>query len=82
MDDSGGKCYSRARGRIAEVLADARASLMEPSRPFTPASLDQRTSLSNVNSLDKHGKCHWTFTALIVINQNSLGNRLFNKKAS
>ena len=55
MDDSGGKSYSRARGRIAGVLADARASLMEPSRPFTPASLDQRTSLTNINSLDKHG---------------------------
>lgn len=34
----------RSRGRIAEVLAQARASLKEPSRPFTPASLDARTS--------------------------------------
>ena len=32
----------RARGRIAEVLAQARASLTEPSRPFTPMSLESR----------------------------------------
>ena len=36
---------SGARGRIAQVLASARASLKEPSRPFTPQSLDQRTAL-------------------------------------
>ena len=50
-----GKSTSRARGRIAEVLADARASLKEPSRPFTPATLDHRTSLSSLSTLDKHG---------------------------
>ena len=50
------KGTSRARGRIAEVLAEARASLKEPSRPFTPASLDQRTSLSNFSTLDGHGE--------------------------
>lgn len=55
MDNTNVRGSSRARGRIAEVLADARASLMEPSRPFTPASLDQRTSLGNINSLDKFG---------------------------
>lgn len=55
--DDTGKSTSRARGRIAEVLAQARASLKEPSRPFTPASLDQRTSLStNIKSLDKQGR--------------------------
>ena len=75
MDESGGKSYSRARGRIAEVLADARASLTEPSRPFTPASLDQRTSLSNVNSLDKHGNCRSKLTAF-------LKTRLFSQNAS
>lgn len=55
MENNNGRGSSRARGRIAEVLADARASLMEPSRPFTPASLDQRTSLGNIKSLDKYG---------------------------
>ena len=55
MENTNGRGSSRARGRIAEVLADARASLMEPSRPFTPASLDQRTSLGNIKSLDKYG---------------------------
>lgn len=34
-----------ARGRIAQVLAQARASLNEPTRPTTPAMLDQRTSI-------------------------------------
>lgn len=34
-----------AKGRIAQVLAQARATLKEPSRPITPASLDARTSL-------------------------------------
>eukprot|EP00606_Chrysophyceae_sp_TOSAG23-5_P000501 GSChrysophyteH2.ASY1.ANO1.915.1 assembled CDS len=43
----------RARGglrgaRISQVLSEARASLKEPSRPFTPASLDERAQ----NSLD------------------------------
>lgn len=33
------------KGRIAQVLAQARATLKEPSRPVTPASLDARTSL-------------------------------------
>lgn len=33
-----------ARGRIAQVLAQARASLAEPSRPHTPQSLDSRTT--------------------------------------
>jgi hypothetical protein len=55
MDNTNGRGSSRARGRIAEVLADARASLMEPSRPFTPASLDQRTALGNTKSIDKYG---------------------------
>ncbi len=42
------KSSYRSRGRIAQVLAQARASLQEPSRPFTPASLDERSSgLSN-----------------------------------
>jgi hypothetical protein len=34
--------------RISQVLSEARASLKEPSRPFTPASLDERAQ----NSLD------------------------------
>jgi hypothetical protein len=34
-----------AKGRIAQVLAQARATLKEPSRPITPASLDARTNL-------------------------------------
>lgn len=37
---------SGARGRIAQVLAHARASLQEPSRPVTPLTLDQKTYLS------------------------------------
>lgn len=37
---------SGARGRIAQVLAQARASLQEPSRPVTPLTLDQKTYLS------------------------------------
>lgn len=37
---------SATRGRIAQVLASARASLQEPSRPVTPLTLDQRTALS------------------------------------
>lgn len=47
----------RARGRIAEVLAQARASLKEPSRPHTPASLDARTSIDLTNSMrsSRHG---------------------------
>eukprot|EP01041_Mallomonas_annulata_P000468 gene468-876_t len=36
---------SGAKGRIAQVLAQARASLKEPSRPYTPASLDARTEI-------------------------------------
>ena len=43
------KSSYRSRGRIAQVLAQARASLKEPSRPFTPASLDARTSLTTGN---------------------------------
>eukprot|EP00605_Chrysophyceae_sp_TOSAG23-4_P001268 GSChrysophyteH1.ASY1.ANO1.1379.1 assembled CDS len=44
---------SRPRGglrgsRISQVLSEARASLKEPTRPFTPASLDERAQ----NSLD------------------------------
>jgi hypothetical protein len=31
-----------ARGRIAQVIADARASLDEPTRPFTPQLLDDK----------------------------------------
>ena len=46
---------TRGRGRIAEVLAEARASLKEPSRPFTPASLDARTSI-DVKTLDRFGR--------------------------
>lgn len=34
-----------SRRRIAKVLAEARASLKDPSRPFTPAALDMRTSI-------------------------------------
>ena len=33
-------------GRIAMVLKEARASLKDPSRPHTPASLDARTAMS------------------------------------
>ena len=48
-----GNAAGRARGglrgaRISQVLSEARASLKEPSRPFTPASLDERAQ----NSLD------------------------------
>ena len=50
---------ARARGRIAEVLAEARASLKEPSRPFTPASLDARTSI-DLKALDKFGRVAMT----------------------
>ena len=39
---------SGARGRIQQVLAQARASLKEPSRPYTPSSLDERTTLDSV----------------------------------
>lgn len=46
-----------ARGRIAQVLAQARASLQEPTRPVTPASLDARTALSSSNfPLSKNSK--------------------------
>lgn len=38
---------SRAVGRIAEVVAAARASLQEPSRPHTPQTLDQRILSGN-----------------------------------
>ena len=48
-----------ARGRIAEVLAEARASLKEPTRPFTPASLDARTSI-DLKALDKFGRIAMT----------------------
>lgn len=41
---STGSQRSGPRGRIAEVLAQARASLTEPSRPFTPMSLDSRVA--------------------------------------
>ena len=37
---------SGARGRIAQVLAQARASLKEPSRPITPLHFDQTNSLT------------------------------------
>lgn len=36
-----------AKGRIAQVLAQARASLKEPSRPITPAGFDSRMSLDS-----------------------------------
>jgi len=36
------------RGRIAEVLASARASLKEPSRPHTPRDLDARSSIMSI----------------------------------
>lgn len=64
---NGASRSSGARGRIASVLAQARASLKEPSRPYTPNSLDQRTALdsafdngfnnynSNSNSNSKNG---------------------------
>ena len=58
---------SRTRGRIATVLADARASLSEPSRPFTPASLDARTWI-DLKSLDKYGR--------IAMSKNSSFGRL------
>lgn len=43
---------SRAVGRIAEVVAAARASLQDPSRPHTPQTLDQKmlSSSSNISS--------------------------------
>jgi hypothetical protein len=45
----GGNGLGRGRGtRISSVISEARASLKEPSRPFTPASLDERAQ----NSLD------------------------------
>eukprot|EP01031_Cornospumella_fuschlensis_P032470 gene32471-39259_t len=46
MNHPGISRSSSAKGRIAQVLAHARASLQEPSRPVTPAALDQRTSLN------------------------------------
>lgn len=36
------------RGRIAEVLASARATLKEPSRPHTPRDLDARSSIMSI----------------------------------
>lgn len=46
-----------ARGRIAQVLAQARASLNEPTRPMTPQLLDQRTSVPfSLESLPHSGK--------------------------
>lgn len=38
---------AKSKGRIAQVLADARASLDQPSRPFTPMSLDKRSTLDD-----------------------------------
>lgn len=44
-----------SRGRIAQVLAQARASLKEPSRPYTPTSLDDKTALSQYeNSINSY----------------------------
>jgi len=44
-----GRVRGGLRGsRISQVLSEARASLIDPSRPFTPASLDERAQ----NSLD------------------------------
>ena len=40
-----------AKGRIAQVLASARASLKEPSRPVTPAGLDSKVSVLNLLSI-------------------------------
>lgn len=54
METSNTKPSYRSRGRIAQVLAQARASLNEPSRPFTPASLDARTSLSILSNDHQH----------------------------
>ena len=39
-----------AKGRISQVIAQARASLKEPSRPITPASFDNRSSLDSAVS--------------------------------
>lgn len=47
---------SSARGRIAQVLAQARASLNEPTRPVTPQLLDQRTSMPYVLEALPHQK--------------------------
>ena len=44
LENNKGKRVS-GRGRIAEVLASARATLKEPSRPHTPRDLDARTSI-------------------------------------
>ena len=48
--DSGSSSSSGARGRIATVLAQARASLKDPTRPYTPQSLDQRTSIQSTSA--------------------------------
>ena len=58
MEPSARKTNRGARGRIAEVIADARASLKDPSRPFTPAGLDARMSadLDRIMALDRKSK--------------------------
>jgi len=40
------------RGRIAHVLAEARASLLEPSRPLTPDGLNKRVTSLNMPSYE------------------------------
>ena len=40
------------RGRIAHVLAEARASLLEPSRPLTPEKLNSRATSLNIPAYD------------------------------
>ena len=45
MLENGKSKRPSGRGRIAEVLASARATLKEPSRPHTPRDLDSRTSI-------------------------------------
>lgn len=47
-EEIGQKSSYRTRSRVSEVLAEARASLKDPSRPFTPASLDERTRIDKV----------------------------------
>ena len=61
--------------RISQVLSEARASLIEPSRPFTPASLEERAQNSLDGALNRALDREISRTSSAASNSNSSSRR-------
>jgi hypothetical protein len=64
------------KGRIAHVLAEARASLLEPSRPMTPENLNKRAT--SMSSISMGMSSIPSYDAMMEWNQDA-DNRLINE---